>query len=478
MALLSDNINSMGCLSRLFKRRRASKSLPQEHLPSSSTSDSSLAYKTSSIESDKDGKRCQCICPTCDFSFGEQSLWWKSESIATLPPYSPVLDDNFCDATKSITQALDGLGSKLREISLKIHQHPEIQFKEKFAHDILSSFMEDHGFKVSRQYLGLSTAWRAEFSHGKGGRVLGVNSEMDALLGLGHACGHNLIAVSGCGIAITLKAALEATNTPGKIILLGTPAEEAGGGKIILLDRGGYDEMDLCLMCHPGPGPTHSFDVGSTNAMQNIDVEFFGRSAHAGAAPWEGTNALDAAFLAYSSISVLRQQMKPDHRVHGVIQGKDWSPNAKEFKAVIKDHYLMETTCRGSTASTDFVSLPRPSWSTNQLRLFDDREMLAIDSLHSIRCSVRVSFLVRLTTAFTMLYSIIAIPTEPNGGNHTPAFARSAATLEAHEAAMVTTRALALTGFRAMRDESFFQEVSTSVRVFLRRPLTTGLADS
>ncbi|KAJ8079541.1 hypothetical protein PM082_011128 [Marasmius tenuissimus] len=442
MTLSSDTNNSMGCLSRLFKRRRASKSLPQEDLPSSLTSDSSLAYKTGSIESDKDGKRCQCLCPACDFSFGDQSLWWKSESIATLPPYSSVLDESVCDATKSITQALDGLRSKLREISLKIHQHPEIQFKEKFAHDLLSSFMEDHGFKVSRQYLGLSTAWRAEFSHGKGGRVLGVNSEMDALLGLGHACGHNLIAVSGCGVAIILKAALEATNTPGKIILLGTPAEEAGGGKIILLDRGAYDEMDLCLMCHPGPGPTHSFDVGSTNAMQNIDVEFFGRSAHAGAAPWEGTNALDAAFLAYSSISVLRQQMKPDHRVHGVIQGKDWSPN------VIPDYAKMKWIVRAPTYA--------------ELRVLAEKVLNCF----------------RLTTPFTMLDFIIAIPTEPNGGNHTPAFARSAATLEAHEAAMVTTRALALTGFRAMRDESFFQEVGKPVRVFRRRPLTTGLADS
>jgi len=125
--------------------------------------------------------------------------------------------------------------------------------------------MSSHDFEVTKHYLGLETAWKAEFTHGKGGRVVGVNSEMDALPGIGHGCGHNLIAISGVGIALAIRAALRAHNIPGKVILLGTPgreyltsmedvtdvrctAEEAGGGKAILLERGGYKEMDFCLM--------------------------------------------------------------------------------------------------------------------------------------------------------------------------------------------------------------------------------------
>jgi metal-dependent amidase/aminoacylase/carboxypeptidase family protein len=131
--------------------------------------------------------------------------------------------------------------------------------------------MSEHGFKVTKHYLGLHTAWRAEFTRGNGGRVLGVNSEMDALPGMGHACGHNLIAISGVGVAIAIKAALIAHNVPGSVVLLGTPgisifehvmrfvanricvAEEGGGGKQILLDRGGYKDMDGCVMydCRP-----------------------------------------------------------------------------------------------------------------------------------------------------------------------------------------------------------------------------------
>ena len=127
--------------------------------------------------------------------------------------------------------------------------------------------MAEHGFNVTKHYLGLETAWRAEFSQGTGGRVIGVNAEMDALQGMGHACGHNLIAVSGVGVAIAIKAALQAQrHVSGKVVLLGTPgvynfnlcafsltsyanpAEENGGGKIILLNRGGYADMDACIM--------------------------------------------------------------------------------------------------------------------------------------------------------------------------------------------------------------------------------------
>jgi len=142
--------------------------------------------------------------------------------------------------------------------------------------------MSKHGFEVTPHYAELTTAWRAEFVHGKGGRVLGVNSEMDALPGVGHACGHNLIAAGGVGVALAVKAAMEKHNINGKIILLGTPAEEGGGGKVLLIQRGAYKEMDLCVMSHPSTGPSHSTTLGSSLAMQSISVEYFGHTyAHA-----------------------------------------------------------------------------------------------------------------------------------------------------------------------------------------------------
>lgn len=136
-----------------------------------------------------------------------------------------------------------------------------------YAHAVLTNYMASQGFEVTRSYAGLSTAWKAEYVHGKGGRVLGINSEMDALPGIGHACGHNLIAAGGVGVALAAKAAMQKHGINGSIVLLGTPgtrnfyptrrvdadgerniAEEGGAGKVILLEKGAYDDMDICVM--------------------------------------------------------------------------------------------------------------------------------------------------------------------------------------------------------------------------------------
>jgi metal-dependent amidase/aminoacylase/carboxypeptidase family protein len=149
--------------------------------------------------------------------------------------------------------------------------------------------MQDHGFDVEKHYKDLSTAWRATFTHTPTSlppsstanaplRTLGLNSEMDALPGIGHACGHNLIAIAGVGVALALRAALIKHDLPGKIVLLGTPAEEGGVGKVVLLDRGAYNDMDVCLMCHPGPGPKMSAGTGPSLALTGIDVEYFGHT--------------------------------------------------------------------------------------------------------------------------------------------------------------------------------------------------------
>ncbi|KAF7328508.1 Aminoacylase 1-like protein 2 [Mycena venus] len=136
-------------------------------------------------------------------------------------PAYPSEDDS--NLQSIIDNKLDELSPQLHKLSLDIHDHPELAFSEEFAHDTLTSFMASNGFTVTKHYLGLTTAFRAEFSHQKGGRVLGINSEYDALSGIGHACGHNLIAWSGCGVALAVKAALEAHDIPGKVVLLGTP---------------------------------------------------------------------------------------------------------------------------------------------------------------------------------------------------------------------------------------------------------------
>ncbi|KIJ16334.1 hypothetical protein PAXINDRAFT_10791 [Paxillus involutus ATCC 200175] len=226
-----------------------------------------------------------------------------------------------------IESSIDSLSPKLRELSDKIQAHPELKFEEHYAHDEYTKFMEEQGFVVQKHYL-LETAWVATYTHGQGGRVLGVNSEMDALPGIGHACGHNLIGISGVAVACAAKAAMEKLGIDGKVILLGTPGEEGGFGKVQLWDKGAYEGMDVCLMCHPAPGPPLSASLSSCLALVRLQVDYSGHTAHAGLSPWEGQNALDAAVLAYTNIGLMRQQIKPTHRVHGIFQGKDWVPNS------------------------------------------------------------------------------------------------------------------------------------------------------
>ena len=158
-----------------------------------------------------------------------------------------------------------------------------------------------------------------------------VICEYDALPEIGHACGHNLIAEAGVAAGIGVKAYLESTGTTaGTVTVIGTPAEEGGGGKAYLIEKGGFDGVDVAMMVHPAPS---EIVIGFTTAISSFEVEFTGKAAHAAAFPWEGINALDAVVLAYNNVSVLRQQMKPTWRVHSVITNGGTKPNIIPEKA-------------------------------------------------------------------------------------------------------------------------------------------------
>ena len=210
--------------------------------------------------------------------------------------------------------AIDASSQELYELSSEIWRNPELGFEEYKAHELLTSFLEKKGFAVERSFTGIETAFRATF--GSGRPNVCVICEYDALPEIGHACGHNLIAEAGVAAGLGLKAALESGDAPkGRVTVLGTPAEEGEGGKINLIDNGAFEDVDIAMMVHPSPT---SIITPGFLALKQLSVAYTGKASHAGAFPWEGINALDAAVLAYNSISVLRQQMKPTWRVHGV----------------------------------------------------------------------------------------------------------------------------------------------------------------
>ena len=245
--------------------------------------------------------------------------------------------------------AIDACRGELQQLSAEIWRNPELSFEEHKAHDLLTSYLEKKGFAVERGHTGLDTAFRATFGSGRKPNVC-VICEYDALPEIGHACGHNLIAEAGVAAGLGVKAALETSGAPsGTLTVMGTPAEEGGSGKARLFENGAFENIDTAMMIHPAPV---AIIAPSLLAICSLKITFTGKAAHAAAFPWEGLNALDAAVMAYNSISVLRQQMKPDWRVHGVITNGGAKPN------IIPEKSVMEYYVRAPTG-TELVELKK-----------------------------------------------------------------------------------------------------------------------
>jgi amidohydrolase len=202
--------------------------------------------------------------------------------------------------------------SQLRDLSLKIHANPELGFQEVKASAWLTQHLEQHGFSIQRSICDLPTAFKA--SYGQGRPVIAILAEYDALPKLGHACGHNLIAACAVGAGIASRIAIDRFG--GTILIIGTPAEEIYAGKAIMADRGAFDDLDAAMIVHPGQYNSALFYAF---AAQSLEVEFFGKAAHAAAQPELGVNALDAMLQSFVAINSLRQHIKDKARIHGII---------------------------------------------------------------------------------------------------------------------------------------------------------------
>lgn len=214
------------------------------------------------------------------------------------------------DVLAGIDQAAD----ELWRLALDIHSHPEVAFQERLSADALCRTLERHGFRTERPIAGLDTAFRAEVSGRPGGPTVAVLAEYDALPEIGHACGHNLICTGALGAAIGLRRVID--RVAGRVVVLGTPAEEGGGGKVIMLRAGAFEGIDAAMMFHPA-GMT--LPVRGSLASNRLRVRFLGKASHAAAAPHEGANALDAMIQLFVGIGLLRQQLREDTRIHGII---------------------------------------------------------------------------------------------------------------------------------------------------------------
>jgi len=227
-----------------------------------------------------------------------------------------------------VLDAIDAQTGPLVALSKDIHAHPEIALEEIRASAACSAFLAERGFTLTRGVAGLSTAFRAERTSSTPGPRIAFLAEYDALPGIGHGCGHNLIALAGIAAGIGLAAAL--ADAGGSVVVYGTPAEEAVGGKIIMADAGIFDDLDAAMGAHPGAIDAVCPSVeGSGNALacQAVRIAFHGKPAHAAADPYNGINALDAVIHVFNGINALRQHVRGDARLHGIIRHGGDAPN-------------------------------------------------------------------------------------------------------------------------------------------------------
>ncbi len=212
--------------------------------------------------------------------------------------------------------------SQLESLAMKIHRNPELGFEEKKACAWQVQLLRKWGFGVRTPFAGLSTAYKA--AGGRGGPVFCFMAEYDALPEVGHACGHNLICTAAMGAGAALRDALKRDKLPGTVVVMGTPAEESKGGKVLMLEKGALKGIDAAMMAHPSWRTVP--DTGCT-AVRRIDVTFKGVSAHAAAAPEKAKNALDAVMLHFAGVNAWRQQLPESARVHGVVVEGGIVPN-------------------------------------------------------------------------------------------------------------------------------------------------------
>jgi amidohydrolase len=232
-------------------------------------------------------------------------------------------------ASSCVEDAVNRRRGDLVELSHSIHAEPELAFAEHRSCAKVQALVAEHGFEITTAPGGLNTAFRADY--GSGPLVIGICAEYDALPGIGHACGHNIIAASAVGTALALAEVADELGLT--VVLLGTPAEEAGGGKVLLLNAGAFDDVAATVMLHPGP-----LDIAAARslALSQVAVGYRGRESHAAVAPHLGVNAADAITVAQVAIGLLRQQFAPGQMTHGIVTDGGQATNVIPARAEMR----------------------------------------------------------------------------------------------------------------------------------------------
>ena len=374
---------------------------------------------------------------------------------------------------------LKNLEPELREFSLDIHAHPELAFEEYYAAERLTTWLERQGFGIERNLGGLKTAFKARFplAAGQTGPRIAFIAEYDALPGIGHACGHNLICTAAIGAARAVVHALDDAGVPGEVLVIGTPAEEGGGGKIKLLEAGAFDGVDAALMFHGG---TRTMVTRGSLAASRVTMRFHGKSAHAASFPHMGVNALDACIQTFNAINALRQHVRDETRIHGIISHGGVAPNivpdyaearfsirhrSFTYMQEVKDkvfaaaqHAARSVGARveleeGVTYKERIIIVPMALRFGSYLEEFGEAVQEPLKS-----GGVGSSDFGNLSQELPAIHPYLAIADEGISA-HTPEFAEAAKSERGLQAMLLAARCLALTGIDLLTDPELMAQV-------------------
>lgn len=380
------------------------------------------------------------------------------------------MKDRICAITRRI-------GTELDELSLKIYNMPELGYEEFKACAWHIELLRKYGFEVNEKLCGIDTGFKAVYNSGRSGLTVAYMAEYDALPSIGHGCGHNILGASSTGAGIVLKEIIEEVG--GRVIVFGTPAEETSGAKVTFVEKGEFDHVDIAMSAHPAAEYAMS---GSTLALMPVQFEFFGKLAHAASAPWEGINALDAAICTINAINALREHIRPDSRVHGVIiEGGKAANIVPEYAKV--QYYVRSTTksynealvervkdCAraGALATGCRLEMTRFEFSYDNLvtnqglsRTFCEaiRDIAGIE-LTKPRESMGSSDVGQVSQACPTIHPYFGIANDRNVFGHSRELAEATLTDYAKEQMRNTIAALALTAYRVMTDSALYTEIS------------------
>ncbi|KAJ4302036.1 hypothetical protein N0V88_002170 [Collariella sp. IMI 366227] len=387
--------------------------------------------------------------------------------------------------TKTIDDEISNSYANIHDIHQFIHSNPELAYEEHKAHDAFVDKLLTLGFDTLPHAHGVETAFSAQF--GTGGRLVVLNAEYDALPGIGHACGHNLISAASFTAFLGVAAALEASNLPGRIVLLGTPAEEGGGGKLKLIQDGAYKGAAASLMVHPGPGhlltsPINGVAFVRMLANVKMRVHFTGRESHASIAPWDGVNALDAVCLSYNAISMLRQQIRPHERIHGVVRAGGNRPNVTPADCTV-EYYVRSDTRKNAEALWQRVLKcfegaalatgcgvrvePLNSYADVRPSRALCEEYIGAMPKGTVDMYEPADILAGSTDMGDVCYEcpgfhgVFGIPTKDGEANHTKGFAAAAGTEEAFKEAVQCGRGMAMVAWKVLTDDAYAAKVKS-----------------